>query len=212
MIHLVEPQWGVALAQSLFAWMQLSAFWSHRMPILADIFVLSYPVCLLGLYGYGMLLKWRGNREQWQWYKTSWIYILMGTVLSIIVNVLVQYFFDKARPNVALWLADLKHETILHKFLPSSSFPSDHAAVSMAIAMSSLLRGIQKKDKKYIRFGVVLIIFSLITSFARVTTAVHWITDVIWWMIVGILVPLVFLNTRVSKRVEMFAKWIGRII
>ena len=100
-------------------------------------------------------------------------------MLAAIVNVLVQYFFDKARPNVVLGLADLKHETILHNFLPSSSFPSDHAAVSMAIAMSSLLRGIQKKDKKYIRFGGILIVFSLITSFARVTTAVHWITDVI---------------------------------
>jgi undecaprenyl-diphosphatase len=167
---------------------------------------------LLALYGYGMLVKWRGNKEQWQWYKTSWIYILIGTVLAAIANVLVQYFFDKARPNLVLGLADLKHETILHKFLPASSFPSDHAAVSMAIAMSSLLRWIQKKDRKYIRFGVVLIVFSLITSFARVTTAVHWITDVIWGMIVGILVPLVLLNTSVSRRVETFAKWIGRIV
>jgi hypothetical protein len=64
MIHLVEPQWGVALAQSLFTWMQFSAFWSHRMPILADIFVLSYPIYLLAVYGYGMLLKWRGNKEK----------------------------------------------------------------------------------------------------------------------------------------------------
>ena len=212
MIHLIEPQWGVALSQSLFAWMQASAFWYHLMPVLADIFVLTYPVYLLALYGYGMLLKWRENTEQWQWYKTSWIYILMGTILTAVVNLGVQYFFDKARPNVVLWLADLKHETIIHKFLPSSSFPSDHAAVSMAIAMSSLLRGIQKKDKKYIRFGIILVIFSLITSFARVTTAVHWITDVIGGTIVGILVPLVLLNKNVSQWVEWLASWIGRIV
>jgi membrane-associated phospholipid phosphatase len=36
-------------------------------------------------------------------------------------------------------LADEKTETILHKFLPSSSFPSDHAALSMAIAMGTLV-------------------------------------------------------------------------
>ena len=82
----------------------------------------------------------------------------------------------------------------------------------MAIAMSSLLRGIQKKDKKYIRFGIILVIFSLITSFARVTTAVHWITDVIGGTIVGILVPLVLLNKNVSQWVELLARWIGRIV
>jgi membrane-associated phospholipid phosphatase len=30
-------------------------------------------------------------------------------------------------------------ETLLHQILPSSSFPSDHAVVSMAVAMATLL-------------------------------------------------------------------------
>ena len=72
----------------------------------------------------------------------------------------------------------------------------------MAIAVSSFLRGIQKKDKKYIRFGMILVAFSLITSFARVTTAVHWITDVIGGTILGILIPLVLLNKSVAQRIE----------
>jgi membrane-associated phospholipid phosphatase len=76
-------------------------------------------------------------------------------------------------------LADLKKETILHKFMPSSSFPSDHAALTMAIAMMSLFRGIKNKDKKFLRFGGILIIFSLITSFARISSGVHRPTDII---------------------------------
>jgi membrane-associated phospholipid phosphatase len=76
-------------------------------------------------------------------------------------------------------LTDLKHETILNKFMPTSSFPSDHAAVTMGIAMMSLFRGIKHNDKKFLRFGGILIVFSLITSFARVTSGVHWPTDII---------------------------------
>jgi len=54
--------------------------------------------------------------------------------------------------------------------MPTSSFPSDHAAITMGIAMMSLFRGIKNKDKKFLRFGGILIIFSLITGFARVTS------------------------------------------
>ncbi|MEI6775179.1 MAG: hypothetical protein WCL18_10860 [bacterium] len=60
-------------------------------------------------------------------------------------------------------MADLKNETILNTFMPTSSFPSDHAAVTMGIAMMSLFRGIKNKDKKFLRFGGILIMFSLIT-------------------------------------------------
>ncbi|MEI6672578.1 MAG: hypothetical protein WCL02_04475 [bacterium] len=64
MFKIVEPQWGVSLLKLLFAWMQASIFWSYRIPILADIFVFTYPIYLLGLYIYGMTQTWkRGNLE-----------------------------------------------------------------------------------------------------------------------------------------------------
>jgi membrane-associated phospholipid phosphatase len=91
------------------------------------------------------------------------MYIAAGVGFSVVVNVAIQFFVDKSRPNVVLGLADLKQETVLHQFLPSGSFPSDHAAVSMSIAMISLFRGIKNKDKKFLRFGGILIIFSLVT-------------------------------------------------
>ena len=37
--------------------MQASVFWSYRIPILADIFVFTYPVYLLALYIYGIAKK-----------------------------------------------------------------------------------------------------------------------------------------------------------
>ena len=73
--------------------------------------------------------------------------------LQQVINIGIQFFVDKIRPNVVLGLIDLKHETILNKFMPTSSFPSDHAAITMSIAMMSLFRGIKNKDKKFLRFG-----------------------------------------------------------
>ena len=72
-------------------------------------------------------------------YKISAIFIFLGTLLAAIVNVGIQFFIDKVRPDIILGVVDLKSPSILHKFLPSASFPSDHAAISMGIAFSSIV-------------------------------------------------------------------------
>jgi len=205
MFKITEPQWGVDLLKSLFAWMQASSFWSYRIPVLADIFVFTYPIYLLALYIYGMAKKKI-------YYKIAALYIVAGTALSFIVNIGIQFFVDKIRPNVVLWLADLKHETILNKFMPSSSFPSDHAALTMSIAMMSLFWGIKNKDKKFLRFGGILIIFSLVTWFARISSWVHWPTDIIGGSIVGIIIPLVLMWRPIYKFGTRVAEKITKII
>ncbi|MEI7563938.1 MAG: phosphatase PAP2 family protein [bacterium] len=70
----------------------------------------------------------------------------------------------------------------------------------------------KNKDKKYIRFGVILIVFSLITSFSRLTTGVHWITDVIGGSIVGILVPWILMNKKIYKLIGRFGGWMAKYI
>ena len=212
MFKIIEPQWWVSLLKLLFAWMQASIFWSYWIPILADIFVFTYPVYIWGLYIYWMvqtLKRWNVEAlKRWIQYKIAALYIVAGTAVSFMVNIGIQFFVDKVRPNVILWLSDLKNETILHRFMPSSSFPSDHAAVTMGIAMMSLFRGIKNKDKKFLRFGGILIIFSLITGFARVTSGVHRPTDIIAWSLVGILVPLILM----WKPVYRFGTWVAERI
>ena len=205
MFKITEPQWWVNLLKSLFAWMQASIFWSHRIPVLADVFVFTYPIYLLALYIYGIAKKKIS-------YKIAALYIVAGTALSFVINIVMQFFVDKVRPNVVLWLADLKNETILNKFMPTSSFPSDHAAVTMGIAMMSLFRGIKNKDKKFLRFGGILIIFSLITWFARVTSGVHRPTDVIAGSVIGILIPFLLMRNPLYRFGTKIAESIARVI
>ena len=208
MFKLVEPQWWVNLLMSLYTWMQASPLGTYRVPILADVFVFTYPVYLVALYVYWMTKMWKDGMQ----YKIASLYIFAGTIVSLLVNMGVQFFFDKLRPNIVLWFADLKKETILNEFMPTSSFPSDHATVTMAIAMMSLFRGIKNKDKKFLRFGGILIVFSFITSFARVTSGVHWPTDIIAWSTIGIVVPLLLMRRPIYRFWTGIAERIGKVI
>ncbi len=211
MIKLNEPQWGVNLLKSLFAWMQASAFWSHWIPVLADVFVFTYPVYLVTLYVYWIVQSRKLNIEGIK-YKIAALYIAAGIAITFIVNIWIQFLIDKTRPNVVLWLTDLKNTTILNKFMPTSSFPSDHATVTMSIAMMSLFRGIKNKDKKFLRFGGILIIFSLVTWFARVTSGVHWPTDVIAGSVLAIIVPALLMWKPIYKLGTSIAESIGKAI
>lgn len=170
--------------------MNSSQFLINWLPILADVFVFTYPVFLVLLY-----VMWWIKRNNY--YKKAALFIFSGTFLSICLNIFIQFFIDKTRPNFVLWLVDEKTESILHKFLPTSSFPSDHAAVSMSFAMATLFWGIENKDGKFIWFGIVFLLFSLIMCFSRVTIAVHWPTDIIWGIIVGLFVIAILSRKRI---------------
>lgn len=205
MIKLIEPQWWVALLQALHAWMMASPQLIIWIPRLADLFVFSYPIFLIAVYAIGRIKK---N----VYYKKAALRVFFATIISVVVNVFIQFFVDKVRPNFVLNLLDQKTETILHRFLPSSSFPSDHAALSMGLAIAVLMRGIQKKDRLFVWFGVLFIVCSLVMSFSRITIAVHWPTDVIGWSLLGIVIVLILSNKKIYKLIDRFSGWIGKYI
>jgi len=195
MITIKEPLWWVSLLKSLYSWMIWSQFWSWMIPILADVFVFTYPVYLLILFVWGTIKKKF-------YYQSSALFTFFAVLFSICVNVSIQFFVDKARPNIILWLSDLKAQTVFHKFLPTSSFPSDHAAVSMAFASAVLFRWLKNKDRKFVILGIIFYVFSLVMSFARVTSWVHWPTDVIVWSIVWIAVTRILFYTKIFTRFD----------
>jgi undecaprenyl-diphosphatase len=195
MIALKEQLWGISLLKSLYFWMIWSQFWSWMIPILADVFVFVYPVYLAVLFIY-----WAVKKKFY--YQSSALFTFFAVLFSICVNVGIQFFVDKDRPNIVLWLTDLKAETVLHKFLPTSSFPSDHAAVWMAFASAVLFRWLKNKDRKFVIGGIVFYIFSSVMSFARVTSWVHWPTDVIAGSIVWIAVTRILFYTKIFTRFD----------
>lgn len=190
MIALKEPLWWEILLKNLYYRMLKNEFWVWMIPLLADVFVFLYPIYLLFVF-----LRWAIKKKFY--YQSSALFTFFASWLSVITNIIIQFFLDKSRPNIILWLSDLKTETILHKFLPESAFPSDHAAVSMAFASAVLFWWLKNKDRKFIILGIFFYICSLIMSFARVTSWVHWPTDVIAGSIIWIAVTWILFYTRI---------------
>lgn len=147
MIELIEPMWG----QELLLWMHQVMqypFFFERLPVVADAFVFVYPVYLVVLYVRGMLQDYKGSKVQSLDLKESAVWIFVAAMTSTVFNMLVQVFLIKDRPDVVLNLLYQKREDlILYDYLPEASFPSDHATMSMTIAVATLLYGLRYKKK-----------------------------------------------------------------
>ncbi len=188
-----EPSWWVYLEQQSHAFLlQSSPFVQDLVSLFADIFVFTYPVFLLWLYGRGIRSETQKSFAQTSknnaWHaKTSALQIFFSVIVSICMTMFVQLFATKQRPFIELWLASDHVETPLHSFLPSTSFPSDHATVSFAFATAVLLVWIQHKNPVLKVCAVLFYKFAIIMAIARVMTAVHRPTDVIVWDIIWII-------------------------
>ncbi len=204
MIHLIEPMWGEKLLLWMHQVMQFPFFF-HWLPVVADVFVFVYPVYLFVVYVYGMRLSHKGI-IQWRIFKESALWVFIAAMASAIFNMIVQVFLIKDRPDVVLNLLYQKREDlILYDYLPEASFPSDHATMSMAIAMATLLYGIRYKKKWYVYFSIFLFAISLIMGYARISIGIHWPTDVIGGYIVGIAIPVVLFLPKIYGFIK---KWI----
>lgn len=141
MFPLHEPQWGIDLLLNLNAWMQTHEMLAIWIPIIADVFVFVYPVYLVVVYLYGI---WHHENT----YKESALYVGLAAFGTVCVNILVQSFVIKERPDVVLDVLDSSRDSLLlNQYLPTSTFPSDHAGVSMAVAMATIVWGIYYKKK-----------------------------------------------------------------
>jgi len=184
-IALVEPSWGIDILnwgvdiQTKYEWI------SNLAPIFADIFVIAYPIFLVSIYIYAIIRK-KPQTKQWA------LYIFFVTLFWVLINICIQSFLYKERPleilsQINAW------ETLLHEILPVSSFPSDHAVVSMTFAVATLLRWIYNRKKFFTWSGVFFIFVSIIMTVCRILTLVHWPSDILAGLWLWILISLLFM-------------------
>lgn len=185
-IKLPEPKWWEQLLIAMNDYVNKSYILSKYVPITADIFVFSYPIYLAGLYLYGI------NKKDID-YKNAALYIFFSWFGSIVTNLIIQIFVDKQRPEQLV----LSASKLILEHVPDKPFPSDHAALSSAIATASIIWWIKYKQKNYIYFGTILWVFSLIMSISRIAAWVHWPTDIIVWSLVWILIPLLLIKQNI---------------
>ena len=195
--QLTEPERGNTILQYAIQLSEDHPWISQFAPIGADIFLIIYPIFLIIFYLKGIIKK-QTEKKEWA------LFIFLSCAITLIINIIIQSFFFKNRPNIEIRDASTE-ETLLHQRLPQSSFPSDHAVVSMSIAIASLVWGYKTKNKLLIWFSYVLILIAIIMSACRVITVVHRPSDILGGFILAIIIPILLGYTPLLTYLK---KWI----
>ena len=131
--------------------------------------------------------------------KVRWVAI--NTALLTIINLILAYFIGGIyyvdRPFVH------NKVNLLYPHAPDASFPSDHATVTMSIAL-----GINKYDKV---LGIVLTILSIIVGFSRVYVGHHSPADVVGTYIIVFIMSYIY-NAKLSNKINKIYDKIENIV
>ncbi|RLQ89980.1 undecaprenyl-diphosphatase [Falsibacillus albus] len=120
----------------------------------------------------------------------------LGVCLAMAINAAIGHFFYRDRPFVH------HHVYRLIPHAENASFPSDHAAGSFVIAAAIWIW--MKRD------GWVWMILAAALSISRVWTGVHYPSDVLAGMLIGI--GAAFIIHCIFKRLPKLNEWANRLI
>lgn len=110
-------------------------------------------------------------------YRKIGVVSLGALIFSVIfTNVIIKNMFDRVRPF--MYDEGIRNSLLIKEPL-DSSFPSGHSSASMAAAVSIFIY-----NK---RFGAFAIVLALLIAFSRLYLFVHFPTDVITGLVLGIL-------------------------
>ena len=117
--------------------------------------------------------------------------VAINTFLLTVINIILAYFIGSIyyvdRPFVH------NKVNLLYPHVEDASFPSDHATVTMSIAL-----GINKYNKF---LGIVLTILSIIVGFSRVYVGHHSPADVVGTYIIVFIMSYIY-NAKLSNKIN----------
>lgn len=156
--------------------------------IFAEYLVYALPVILI--------VTWFMLKDKKPAIKAFFSVIVAWPILAAIIG----KFVNRPRPFEVTGV----HELVFHR--PTYAFPSDHAAALFAVAMSFYLSGCKKLSAWMFGFAIVI-------SFFRVATGIHWPTDILGGLIVGILAAYIIqiLDKPLDKTYNWIIKMMGKI-
>jgi undecaprenyl-diphosphatase len=139
---------------------------------------------LLGLWAWWRHVRTRETREEAVTGFTGLVWTPLAAVVAVIVNIPIRGFVERPRPFL-----EHKGLDVLIKGKTDFSFVSDHATLAMALAV-----GIYLVNRK---LGLVGIVLAVLAGFSRVYMGVHYPTDVVGGLALGMAVALLLAPTAV---------------
>lgn len=118
--------------------------------------------------------------------KEQVVHALLASFIAFTVSQILKQLFHTSRPFQIDGLG------VMTLTIPNSfSFPSEHAAVAFALALTVWLH-----DKKV---GIIFIILAALVAIARVLANVHFPIDIIVGGIIGVLVGLIIEKVHLDR-------------
>ncbi len=104
------------------------------------------------------------------------------TLSGIFTNLIIKHLVDRVRPYDVI--SDL---TVITKYPSDASFPSGHASLIFAIGVAAFLSlSLIMNKKKAHLIGAAVLVVAAILSFSRLYLGVHYPTDVLAGILLGI--------------------------
>lgn len=161
--------------------------------VLAEYLILLFPLSFLVLVWY-----WRNKSK-----KTLVLKMVFAALVAAfcvwVVDQLLGFVWMRQRPFVHF-------ETVTFytvNYITSKSFPSDHTAVSFALATSIFLWGFR-------RMGILALIAALVIGLARITLGLHFPSDVLVGCVLGVASAFLWRYLLTRKKSEKIIKWFGK--
>lgn len=145
----------------------LNAFFAQHSNVTFDKIFAEYLIYLIPLI---LIVLWFGaEKSKKVTLKAVFAVILAWPVMAYFIG----NWVNRARP---FELTGVK-ELVFHR--PDYSFPSDHAAAIFAIVFSLWFSG-------YKKLSYTVLVMGIVVSFFRVATAIHYPTDILGGIVVGL--------------------------
>jgi undecaprenyl-diphosphatase len=151
------------------------------------------PIFLVPLF---LITAWIYHRKD-DLKKIELLHIFYGCFIGIILSIIIQQFVSIDRPESALW----NSAQLILSHIPDTSFPSDHATVSIAFLTGLFLAG-------YRKMAYMFLILAVIMNISRVIVWVHWPFDILAGTIVWVIASLLSFKWLIKigfvKQINLF--------
>jgi undecaprenyl-diphosphatase len=152
--------WDNSLTFALYRWGSTTPLLQAFFLVLASLFIYLLPLILLWLF-------FRSHADRMKSVKIFLAALLAWQVLSGSVGAyLYSAFGFRDRPFALDGVRELFFER------PEKAFPSDHAAVMLAVALAFF-------GYRYPKLGYLFLIGGFLSSFGRVTVGFHYVGDIL---------------------------------
>lgn len=149
--------------------------WAGHHPVL-DKLMAFFAQYALELYAVLFLLTWFTLPKPESDRRHALVVAGFSGVLALVFNAIIGQFFFRPRPFVTLQKGTF---TQLIPHSSDTSFPSDHTSGSFGFAAGSW-----RKTSFWVRWSFTVL--AILVAIARVYTGVHWPTDVLAGVVIGI--------------------------